>query len=90
MPRIDADLKLDFKDVLLRPKRSSLKSRAEVGAIGMPPSGWRGGIGCQGGTGCLICAGGRGVTPSPLSEIGEGRSVFSYTWIVFMVSDKGA
>lgn len=31
MPRIDADLKLDFKDVLLRPKRSSLKSRAEVG-----------------------------------------------------------
>uniref|UniRef100_A0A2K5LI56 GMP reductase n=1 Tax=Cercocebus atys TaxID=9531 RepID=A0A2K5LI56_CERAT len=30
MPRIDADLKLDFKDVLLRPKRSSLKSRAEV------------------------------------------------------------
>nr|XP_021552762.1 GMP reductase 1 isoform X2 [Neomonachus schauinslandi] len=30
MPRIDADLKLDFKDVLLRPKRSSLRSRAEV------------------------------------------------------------
>ncbi|EDL41018.1 guanosine monophosphate reductase [Mus musculus] len=30
MPRIDADLKLDFKDVLLRPKRSSLKSRSEV------------------------------------------------------------
>ncbi|NXU87437.1 GMPR1 reductase, partial [Xiphorhynchus elegans] len=33
MPRVDADLKLDFKDVLLRPKRSSLKSRSEVGAI---------------------------------------------------------
>lgn len=33
MPRIDADLKLDFKDVLLRPKRSSLKSRAEVGPL---------------------------------------------------------
>ncbi|XP_015471669.1 GMP reductase 1 isoform X3 [Parus major] len=30
MPRVDADLKLDFKDVLVRPKRSSLKSRAEV------------------------------------------------------------
>ncbi|XP_027459563.1 GMP reductase 1 isoform X3 [Zalophus californianus] len=30
MPRIDADLKLDFQDVLLRPKRSSLRSRAEV------------------------------------------------------------
>ncbi|XP_072460020.1 GMP reductase 1 isoform X4 [Notamacropus eugenii] len=30
MPRVDAGLKLDFKDVLLRPKRSSLKSRAEV------------------------------------------------------------
>ncbi|XP_048379594.1 GMP reductase 1 isoform X1 [Stegostoma tigrinum] len=30
MPRIDADLKLDFKDVLVRPKRSSLKSRSEV------------------------------------------------------------
>lgn len=34
MPRVDADLKLDFKDVLLRPKRSSLKSRSEVGAPG--------------------------------------------------------
>ncbi|KAJ8415795.1 hypothetical protein AAFF_G00403520 [Aldrovandia affinis] len=30
MPRVDADLKLDFKDVLFRPKRSSLQSRAEV------------------------------------------------------------
>lgn len=29
---MDADLKLDFKDVLFRPKRSSLKSRSEVGA----------------------------------------------------------
>lgn len=35
MPRVDADLKLDFKDVLLRPKRSSLKSRSEVGALSM-------------------------------------------------------
>uniref|UniRef100_A0A8C2ERU5 GMP reductase n=1 Tax=Cyprinus carpio TaxID=7962 RepID=A0A8C2ERU5_CYPCA len=26
MPRVDADLKLDFKDVLFRPKRSSLRS----------------------------------------------------------------
>lgn len=33
MPRVDVDLKLDFKDVLLRPKRSSLKSRAEVGLL---------------------------------------------------------
>lgn len=30
MPRIDNDIKLDFKDVLLRPKRSTLKSRADV------------------------------------------------------------
>ncbi|GAA6099409.1 GMP reductase 1 [Tachysurus ichikawai] len=30
MPRVDSDIKLDFKDVLLRPKRSSLKSRSEV------------------------------------------------------------
>jgi len=30
MPRIDSDIKLDFKDVLFRPKRSTLKSRAEV------------------------------------------------------------
>nr|ACO13380.1 GMP reductase 1 [Esox lucius] len=30
MPRVDADLKLDFKDVLFRPKRSSLRSRSEV------------------------------------------------------------
>lgn len=34
MPRVDADLKLDFKDVLFRPKRSSLKSRSEVGLEG--------------------------------------------------------
>lgn len=37
MPRVDADLKLDFKDVLFRPKRSSLKSRSEVGVA--QPSG---------------------------------------------------
>ena len=30
MPRIEADVKLDFKDVLFRPKRSTLKSRSEV------------------------------------------------------------
>lgn len=30
MPRLDSDVKLDFKDVLVRPKRSTLKSRSEV------------------------------------------------------------
>lgn len=30
MPRIDQEIKLDFKDVLIRPKRSDLRSRAEV------------------------------------------------------------
>ena len=30
MPRMESDVKLDFKDVLVRPKRSTLKSRAEV------------------------------------------------------------
>ncbi|XP_012589501.1 PREDICTED: GMP reductase 2 isoform X3 [Condylura cristata] len=30
MPHIDSSVKLDFKDVLLRPKRSTLKSRNEV------------------------------------------------------------
>ncbi|XP_021574106.1 GMP reductase 2 isoform X1 [Carlito syrichta] len=30
MPHIENDVKLDFKDVLLRPKRSTLKSRSEV------------------------------------------------------------
>lgn len=30
MPRIESDVKLDFKDVLIRPKRSTLKSRADV------------------------------------------------------------
>lgn len=30
MPRIDQEVKLDFKDVLIRPKRSTLRSRAEV------------------------------------------------------------
>lgn len=28
--RIESDIKLDFKDVLIRPKRSTLKSRSEV------------------------------------------------------------
>lgn len=30
MPRLDSDVKLDFKDVLVRPKRSTLRSRSEV------------------------------------------------------------
>ena len=30
MPRIDNEIRLDFKDVLFRPKRSTLKSRSEV------------------------------------------------------------
>ncbi|WAR12115.1 GMPR2-like protein [Mya arenaria] len=30
MPRIDNDVKLDFKDVLFRPKRSTLRSRSDV------------------------------------------------------------
>jgi len=30
MPRIKTEIKLDFKDVLLRPKRSTLRSRADV------------------------------------------------------------
>ena len=34
MPRLDSDIKLDFKDVLVRPKRSTLKSRSEVGERG--------------------------------------------------------
>jgi GMP reductase len=28
--RIEPDIKLDFKDVLIRPKRSTLESRAQV------------------------------------------------------------
>lgn len=28
--RIEADVKLDFKDVLIRPKRSTIRSRADV------------------------------------------------------------
>jgi len=30
MPRIDQDIKLDFKDVLFRPKRSTIRSRGDV------------------------------------------------------------
>jgi GMP reductase len=30
MPRIETEVRLDFKDVLIRPKRSTLKSRAQV------------------------------------------------------------
>lgn len=37
MPRVDTDLKLDFTDVLFRPKRSSLKNRPQT-----MRSAWRG------------------------------------------------
>lgn len=30
MPRVDNEIKLDFKDVLIRPKRSTIRSRADV------------------------------------------------------------
>jgi len=30
MPRVETEVKLDFKDVLIRPKRSTIKSRADV------------------------------------------------------------
>lgn len=30
MPRIEQDIKLDFRDVLIRPKRSTLRSRSQV------------------------------------------------------------
>lgn len=30
MPRIENEVKLDFKDVLIRPKRSTIKSRSMV------------------------------------------------------------
>ena len=30
MPHVDHSIKLDFKDVLIRPKRSTLRSRADV------------------------------------------------------------
>ncbi|KAK6112624.1 guanosine monophosphate reductase [Brugia pahangi] len=33
MPRVEYEPKLDFKDVLLRPKRSTLKSRADVDLV---------------------------------------------------------
>lgn len=33
MPRLDTDIKLDFKDVLIRPKRSTIKSRSDVDLI---------------------------------------------------------
>ena len=33
MPRVDSDIKLDFKDVLVRPKRSTLKSRSDVSSV---------------------------------------------------------
>ena len=33
MPRIETEIKLDFKDVLVRPKRSTLRSRSDVSCI---------------------------------------------------------
>lgn len=85
MPRIDADLKLDFKDVLLRPKRSSLKSRAEVGplesriGVGLFVF-FRGGAGEVGESRCTVrpprllfsvSRGGWDATPSALLTTGE-------------------
>ena len=35
MPRIDQDIKLDFKDVLFRPKRSTIRSRSDVSIFRM-------------------------------------------------------
>ena len=65
MPRIDADLKLDFKDVLLRPKRSSLKSRAEVGSFARVARGRRvqGAGMCQPCQLCCVSGGGRDADP---------------------------
>lgn len=34
MVHIDEAVKLDFKDVLIRPKRSTLKSRSQVRCVG--------------------------------------------------------
>ena len=33
MPIVDNQIKLDFKDVLIRPKRSTIKSRADVSCV---------------------------------------------------------
>ena len=33
MPNVNQDIKLDFKDVLLRPKRSKIRSRADVSIV---------------------------------------------------------
>ena len=33
MPNVCNDIKLDFKDVLLRPKRSKIQSRADVDLV---------------------------------------------------------
>lgn len=40
MPRIDQDIKLDFKDVLFRPKRSTIRSRSDVRFILVPDMGF--------------------------------------------------
>ena len=33
MPIVEHEIKLDFKDVLIRPKRSTIKSRADVSIV---------------------------------------------------------
>ena len=38
--RIEEDLKLGFKDVLIRPKRSTLKSRSDGPACRLSPQIW--------------------------------------------------
>lgn len=98
MPRIDADLKLDFKDVLLRPKRSSLRSRAEVGlfesrsGMGYFP-GWRRGGGwkavhCGNTLPAFLCLRVAGVptpvpAPSPPAEEGKASWFPARTGDVF-------
>jgi len=61
MPRIDTDLKLDFKDVLFRPKRSTIRSRADVGLIifyslaATAEVDWRGGGGWSRCCAMMVC-----------------------------------
>lgn len=55
MPRVDVDLKLDFKDVLFRPKRSSLKSRSEVSAVNQLNLDMHASVRHQEGPTCSLC-----------------------------------
>ena len=77
MPRVDVDLKLDFKDVLFRPKRSSLKSRSEVSAANQLNLDMHASVRQQEGP---TCSPRTRTQASVLGDVTQTGRLLAYTW----------